>query len=105
MSYKTGYIEDGNIVTIQGFGRLTIEEYKKGVVDVVDQLERHSSTRVLSDNRLLDNAPSVDEIYGLPKFFRDVGLPASVRVAVLFDASKENEDIFFETVCVNRVMS
>ena len=103
MSYATSYIEEKNIVCITGFGRLTVEEYRKGSKEVVDLLAKHDSMRLFVDDRLLENAASVPELYGLPKFFREIGLPTRVRIALLYDdTGAYKEDFrFFETVCRN----
>lgn len=55
------------------------------------------------DDRLLENAASIADLYELPRYFREIGLPGSVRVALLLDtASASKEDLkFFETVCRN----
>lgn len=103
MSYTISYIEENNIVSVTACGRLTMEEYKKGSKEVVDLLAKHNSTRLLVDDRLLDNAASIFDFYDLPKFFREIGLPSHVRVALLYSATaRDKRDIeFFETVCKN----
>ena len=69
MSYAISYIEEKNIVCVTGCGRITAEEYRKGSREAVDLLEKHGSTRLLADDRLVDNAASVFDLYGLPRFF------------------------------------
>ena len=103
MSYATSYIEEENIVCITALGRITAKEYRKGSKEVVDLLAKHDSTRLFVDDRLLENVASVYELYGLPRFFREIGLPSRVRVALLYDAAGADKgDIeFFETACRN----
>ena len=103
MSYTTSYIEEDNIVCITASGRVTTEEYRKGSKEVVDLLAKHDSTRLFVDDRLLDNAASILDFYELPEFFRKIGLPSRVRVALLYDATGTDKRYieFFETVCRN----
>ena len=103
MPYETSYIDKDNVVCITARGRLTAEEYRRGSVEVVDMLKERVSVRLLADDRLLENAASILDFYDLPRFFREIGLPSRVKVAVLYrESGPDREDIqFFETVCKN----
>jgi hypothetical protein len=103
MSYTISLVKDENIVCIKGYGRLTAEEYMKGSREVIDLVVRYGSTRLFVDDRLVDNAASVFDLYKLPEFFYEIGLPTSVKIALLVDAaSADKVDFrFFETVCRN----
>ena len=103
MPYETSYIEEENIVCITSIGRLTSVEYKKGSKEVIDLLSKHDSTRLFVDDRLLENAASITELYDLPRYFREIGLSLQVKVALLYNAvgTDKREIEFFETVCRN----
>ncbi len=104
MPYTISHIEDGNIVCIRGVGRLTVEEYKKGSLEVVDMLRKHNSLRLFVDNRLAHNVASVVELYSLSRFFHEIELSTKLRIALLVGADTPNvKDLgFFETVSRNR---
>ena len=102
MSYTVSHIKDGNVICIKGVGSLTIEDYKRGSLEVLDMLIKHNSVRLFVDDRLVHIVASVTELYNLPSFFREIKLPVKLRVALLVDADTPNvEDLdFFETVFI-----
>ena len=83
-----------------------MEDYKKGSLEIVDTLRKHSSLRLFIDNRQLHNIASVGELYNLSHFFHEIKLPLNLKIGLLMEANppdvKEKELGFFETVSRNR---
>jgi len=104
MPFSVDFLPAEKLVCVTNAGILSLSDYQRGAEQAVALMDKQAVWRCLIDNRELNNQVSVSDIFKLPTFFTHIGLPRTVRAAILIsDATPKREDHeFFETVCVNK---
>jgi len=95
-SYRIDTIEPEQVVLITNLGTLSLEQHVASANAALAAARERGWTRFLSDNRQLDVALSVVEIYEWPRQLKQLGLTATMRVAVVHgDLHPDKNDFRF----------
>ena len=104
MAWQVQYLPDQEIILVENSGDLTHQDFKDQSRDVAVLSEATQVFRILSDNTEMHTRIGTADIYEFPKIYREAGLSARSKIAVLISAEDTRIDDFkfYETVCLNR---
>jgi hypothetical protein len=104
MPYAVTYWPEKKLIHIQNVGKLTPDDYRAGAREALRLSREHGVSRCLIDDSALDNQVGTTDLYTLPDFYESIGIPKTIKAAVLISEQtpKISDIAFFETVCRNR---
>jgi hypothetical protein len=97
------YLPAQSLICVTNRGEHSLEDYVAATREVSRLMTQHGVRNCLIDGTELRNQATSIDIYNLPKLYNQIGIPKTIRAALLVgDQSHPIEDIrFFETVCLN----
>lgn len=104
MPYSVTHSSEQKLIHIRNIGKLTPDDYRAGAREALRLSLEHGVLRCLIDNSALHNQVGTTDLYTLPEFYESIGIPKTIKAAVLVsEQTPRIDDIaFFETVCRNR---
>lgn len=103
MPASSKYLADEMLILVTNSGELSYADYQRTTAEVLALMQAHDTWRCLIDNRELDNRASAADIFNLPRLYSEMGIPRTLRAAILIGAAtpKREDHEFYETVCLN----
>ena len=104
MPWGTEYAPERATVVVSGSGRLCLKDVKRITQEAAHLLNEHRSTRMLLDCSGADLDVGVVDIFGLPECYDALGMPRSIRIALILPKTGQPSELyhFYETVCRNK---
>lgn len=103
MPTEVRFLAEENIVFLRCAGEVTAPELRDLSQEAAAVAKEHGCSRVLADTREFTTDLPTMEIHGHPAGYNRLGVPRSLRIAVVVPetgAARQNYD-FYETVCRN----
>ena len=98
------YVAGKETLVVAPTGRVSDDDARELTGQAIALLQETQATRVLSDCRGVESAPSVATLYWLVHDYADRGVPRETRIAVVHSKAPRAVEVaqFYETVCLNR---
>ncbi len=100
MAYQVNYIPDDDIVKVTVDGEFSFEGILNLSSQLVSELTKHKSNRVLNDQRNATLNLSTLEIYKLPRVAKAFGVANNTKVAIVHNENKKDYR-FIESAAIN----
>ena len=100
MNYELTYDEERDLIVGYIHGDFDSSVVKKMATDLANMVRKHGCSRVLNDLRGAQITPSVLDIYSMPKFVNQAGIPIICKRALVVRELSEDYH-FLETVSAN----
>ena len=98
MKWTIDYLEEEGVVLIKTSGRTEWDQQKQMCQEAFHFAQEHNAHKYLADHRGLKEGLSVLQIDGMPRMFREIGLVAEDKVAILYGPALEKKFKFFQSV-------
>jgi len=104
MPWEMQYIADKETLVVAPSGYLSDDDARELTGQAIALLQETHATRVLSDCRGLESAPSVAALYWLVQDYANRGVPRHTRIALVHSKAPQAVELaqFYETLCFNR---
>jgi hypothetical protein len=100
MEWKIAYLEKDGIVCVKTTGLITWDSNRKMSEEVLFFASSKGSHKIIVDHRLMEPNLSTLQIDNLPAMFKEIGVGADLKVAILFNPAFQQKDnfTFFDNV-------
>lgn len=98
MKWTIDYLEEEGVVLIKTSGVTNWDKQKQLCQEAFQFAQEHKAHKYLADHRDLQEGLSVLQIDDMPMMFREIGLGAEDRVAILYGPNLEEKFKFFQSV-------
>ncbi|MGO8928630.1 MAG: STAS/SEC14 domain-containing protein [Limisphaerales bacterium] len=104
MPWAIEYLADKETLVVAPTGCVSDDDARELTGQAIALLQETQATRVLSDCRGMESAPSVAAVYWLVHDYANRGVPRQTRIAVVHSKAPQAVELarFYETVCFNR---
>ncbi len=104
MPIEVDYSREEKMILLKCHGKITIDDVETATIEGSRLIKSHESCKALVEIGQLEPAVNLVDIYGLPKLYESLGIPATMMIAVVASGLKEDygDFQFYETVCINR---
>lgn len=102
-AWRAAYMPDRETVEVNGSGLLRLEDLKSTARGAAELLLRNRASRMLLDCTEAVPDMKILDIFYLPECYKEAGVPASARIALVLPRERQASSFFkfYETVCRN----
>ncbi len=101
MPYQHAYDQKNHLILVTVTGEVTRKSWEDLLKESLRQAAEHSCYHFLVDYRNADVRLGFVDLYDRPRFYEEVGMPKTARIALILSPHVEDRD-FMETVSANR---
>jgi len=94
MDWSIDYLEEDNIVSMKTSGPADWDQNKSMSEQALAVAREKGANRFLVDHRKLGPGLSVLQVDSLPKMLRQIGVTAEDKIAIVFDTSRQMNNVF-----------
>ncbi len=98
MKWTINYLEEEGVVFIKTSGVTIWDEQKQMCHEAFHFAQEHNAHKYLADHRGLKEGLSVLQVDNMPRMFREIGLGAEDKIAILYGPALEKKFKFFQGV-------
>jgi hypothetical protein len=98
MKWTIDYLEEEGVISIKTSGVNNWDELKQMCREAFRIGQEHNAHKYLADHQDLQEGLSVLQIDDMPRMFREIGLEAEDKVALVYRPDMEKKFKFFQSV-------
>jgi len=87
MEWTIEYLKEDGIVCVKTYGRISWDENKQMSEEALAVGRKNGVRKFLVDHRQMEHGLSILQVDKLPEMFKQIGVTAEDKVAILFDAA------------------
>ncbi len=95
MGWQIDYLQDIDAVRVTTSGTMRLDDIRQMTIDALAAGNAQGANRFLIDHRLMLPAMSNEDIFDLYKINAGLGVDASMRAAIVYNADSAGKDDFF----------
>ena len=98
MKWTIKYLKKEDIVLVKTSGRTEWDKHKQMCQEAFSLAQKHNTHKFLADHTNLKEGLSIFQVNDMPRMFREIGIGAEDKIALLYNPSMEKKFKFFQNV-------